>query len=496
MLRLAGALALLLLATGLEAQTTADIVVRTAGPGRAGRLVRDAAARPHVTIRTAERNKAIVAKEAPVTSGVIAVGVHVAVEGRVEGDVVVVNGDLFMHPGGYITGNAIAVGGGVYGSSLATIEGESFSFPEIGYDVQERDGRLYLDYRPFTDEESGFVSLPLLYGIRAPSYARVDGLSIPAGPRVTLLRERLVIDPLVTYRSDIGAWDPSLWVDLAIRRRDRLTVWAGRGTFTNDTWIQSDLLNSISTFVAGRDRRNYFRAERAEARLTRQWQFTASDYEVTLGGRGEFAYSVLAGGPWSIWGRDDEDDGMRRPNPAVQRGRLYSALAAVRGRWEPIPEVTGRLGAEVEHALRAPGDADFTQVTIDGAIHFPTFGFQSFELETHAVATVGDDAPPQRFSYLGGSGTLPTFDLLEFGGDQLLYFDARYNIPITRIQLPLVGPPVLSLRYMIGSAGVGSLPSFEQNLGLRLAIRLVKVDFAVEPNSGDTKVSVGLTMMR
>jgi hypothetical protein len=44
---------------------------------------------------------------------VLVVGGDVAVAARVEGDVVVIGGDVYMHPGGAIEGQAVALGGSV-----------------------------------------------------------------------------------------------------------------------------------------------------------------------------------------------------------------------------------------------------------------------------------------------------------------------------------------------------------------------------------------------
>ena len=149
-----------------------------------------------------------------------------------------------------------------------------------------------------------------------------------------------------------------------------------------------------------------------------------------------------------------------------------------------------------ETALETPDESRFTQATLEALVAFPTFRNHTFSFEAHAVHTFGDTAPPQRFAYLGGSGTLPTFDLLEFGGDRLLFFESRYAIPIERIQIPIVGSPVIMLRHMIGMAGVDSLPPFEQNIGVRLIVGLIKVDFTVDPVSRDSKVSAGLSLVR
>ena len=77
--------------------------------------------------------------------------------------------------------------------------------------------------------------------------------------------------------------------------------------------------------------------------------------------------------------------------------------------------------------------------------------------------------PRQRWAYVGGPGTFPTLELLELGGDQLVYIDGRYNIPLDRLQLPFVGPPIVTLRDALGGAAVGRFPTIHQAIGSSLA---------------------------
>jgi hypothetical protein len=49
---------------------------------------------------------------------------------------------------------------------------------------------------------------------------------------------------------------------------------------------------------------------------------------------------------------------------------------------------------------------------------------------------------------------------------------------------------------MIGSAGVGHLPSFEQNLGVRLALSFVRFDAAVDPARQTWEFGFGLSLAR
>ena len=106
-------------------------------------------------------------------------------------------------------------------------------------------------------------------------------------------------------------------------------------------------------------------------------------------------------------------------------------------------------------SLPACGKAAFTQTTLDGHVKFPTFGSQSFEFLGHAVLAGGNDfLPLQRWAYLGGSGTLATVDLLALGGDNLLFVQGDYIIPIERIQVPLLGSPFAASGTPRGRQGI------------------------------------------
>lgn len=481
------------LAPALRAQGAERIQLRDAGPGEPGEILRAALERPYVL--KYERWNTRLFRDSIYDRSVVIVGSDASVASTIHGDLIVVDGDIYLRPGARIEGRAIAFGGGVYDSEQAVVRGGRFSYWDTRYDITRTDGTIILYYRPPPLlEEAQFASLPLLYGLRIPTYTRVDGLSLPFGPRFMLTWRRggsLQVDPTVTYRSDIGAFDPAVTAQLRLTPGWSAQLYGGRGTFTNDAWIESDLINSLKVLLDGRDYRNYWRADRFEGRLARSFTGSSGEFTVWGGARTERDWSISAGGPWSLRGRH-AGDGMIRPNPAVERGRISSALAGVGGSVS-LPELAFAAAVQVERPFDAPGDERFTQATIDAGIRFATFASQSFDLHAHAVLTAGDTAPPQRFAYLGGSGTLPTFSVLQFGGEQLLFIESAYNIPITAVRVPVVGPPIVSLRHAIGAAGVGKLPKLEQNLIARIAVGVVYVEYAIDPATRTDDFSVGLS---
>jgi hypothetical protein len=365
------------------------------------------------------------------------------------------------------------------------------------------------------------ISLPLGIGLRIPSYDRVNGLALPWGPKLELGDGRLDVDGLVTYRSNLGKWDPSLEGTIRPGDQNELKFFVGRGTFTNDAWIRDDLTNSVAALGVGSDSRNYYRGDRASARLARTFTATSVTLTPFIGGNQERDWStgslVPTKSPWSFFGRKGHLK-MRRPNPRVAKGTITSLLGGtgvqvVRGGLE------GKLDATLEQTLRTniepdcsgvpvggvcvqpqPGDS-FTQMTLDGRVSFPTFGTQTFAFKGHAVVTGGSgDGPAQRFAYLGGTGTLATVDLLALGGDHLLYVQGDYTIPIDRVQLPYVGSPYVGLRYSAGNAGIGNLPALIQNVGVGAGVSFFRVDYMIDPArnrspfSRKSAVSFGLSL--
>lgn len=488
---------------GLVAAQTSEprVVIRDVGPGRAGRWLRDALAAPHLLVRSDSIHPLVLGRDTTIDRTLIVVGGHAKIAAVVRGDVVVVGGDLFLRPGVDVQGRAVAIGGGVYRTTLGRVGRGLYSNRDFTYRITTlADGTLVLDYQTLEERDVRVLSLPGLYGIRIPAYDRTDGLSLPFGPTFSIDTGRIEIDALGIYRSQLGEVDPELAVRAAIGRRLAVHARAGRTTATNDRWIRGDYSNSFVSLVAGRDTRNYYRADRAEARVFYRWESATSRLTVHGGGLAEEARSArpdtgARGGPWSLFGRRDAEEGMLRPNPRVARGRIVSALAGARLEYED-QGLEAALRTETEVPFDVVGGGRWIQMTVDGDAAFPTFGTQRVELESHAVLSSGDITPPQRFAYLGGSGTLPTFDLLEFGGDHLFFAEGRYIIPVDQIRIRVLGSPTLTLRYMIGSAGVGTLPTLEQNVGARLSISVLRVDYVVDPSSRKSKLTFGLTFGR
>ena len=475
------------------------VVVRDLGPGAAGRILRAALARPHVVVR-ADHGRADLPRGARFDRSVIVLGGDAAVASEVRGDVIVVGGDLFLHPGAVVEGRAVAIGGGVYNSTLAVVRGERLSFRDATFEQSAvAPGEVALTYRRLGGQPATRVWLPGTLGLRIPAYDRIDGLSATFGPEIALDTGRIRLEPLVTYRSHLGAVDPALVLLATPGRRTTIAARLERTTATNDAWIREELFNSGIALGAGVDVRNYYRADRAVATVGRSWETSTTIVTPYVGGVYERAWSVARDAsatsrPWSLAGRDDREEGMLRTNPAVTGGHVASALLGTLVQIEAA-ELTATGGLRIEQPFSSPGDARWTQLTFDGTVAFPAFRDHRFEAFAHAVTTFGDVPPSQRFAYLGGSGTIPSVLLLSQGGDQLGWLESRYTVPLDFVRVPFGGVPAFTLRHMIGGAGVSDIPEVTQNIGLRLTVALVRLDYTFDPSrsrSGEFGIGIGL----
>jgi hypothetical protein len=259
-------------------------------------------------------------------------------------------------------------------------------------------------------------------------------------------------------------------------------------------------VNSALVLFAGADTRNYFRSDIAEGRITRSFERSSYVIEPYIGARYEDVTPITAAGNvWSVRGPESLEK-MFRPNPLVEPGHIGSVLFGV-DYLSSSEIVFSRLDIAVEPAFHVPSATSrFVQLTIDGAVSFPTFGTQRLSVRAHAVATQGDTVPIARFAYLGGTGTLRTLEILEQGGSALLYVENRYIIPLDAVRLSL-GPasivPVLSLRDAFGAAGIGSLPGLQHEIGV--GIGLSAIHFDVTRGVAGRKVTafgVGISLSR
>jgi hypothetical protein len=306
-----------------------QVVVTDAGPGQSAAIIRQVVAGPHVV--RAGSGRLELPRDSVISSSLLVLGRPTYLASRVQGDVVVVGADLFLRPGVDITGRAVAIGGTVAETTLGQVAGGVESLRDETYVVSGDSTRYSLAYRSDrVEDEVPVFQLAGIKGLLPPRYDRVDGLSLPVGVAFVFAGGAIELQPSVTYRSRLGAWDPAASLRVGPEAGSRFEGRVARDTRTNEGWIYSDLINSATSFFVGTDTRNYFRSDLGEGRLIAHVERNAFTIEPYVGGRYERVSPITSvGNVWSLFERSDTLK-MLRPNPLVEKGNIGSSPSAAR----------------------------------------------------------------------------------------------------------------------------------------------------------------------
>jgi hypothetical protein len=393
------------------------------------------------TIRLAGESRlpagATVAGDLAVLGGPLILG------GQVDGDVVVINGDLRLESGARITGRATVVGGSVSGEPQATVTRGLDVHPEPLRFRQDASGLVYAPPAPSelsAGREFGFGRTDLRVAARR-DYNRVEGLPISLGPRLRFGRSNpTVVDGQVIYRTAAGLGLDTDRLGYGLRVEQYLggggSARFGLRVFSDIEPIErrgiSDLENSLSTFVLHRDLRDSYQREGWAAWL--RYARAGWPADVTLEYRDERHGSVTPASPWSLF--DNEEPW--RPEPLIAEGTLRSLAArfVYDTRNEAADPAAGwHITAEVEQGLggvlRRPAAREFgeiadsvdvlaarerfTHVSIDIRNYFRFGPGSRMALRAYGSGSANGAAlPAQRQHALGGEGSLEGYSPLAF----------------------------------------------------------------------------------
>jgi hypothetical protein len=329
-----------------------------------------------------------------VQGDVAVLGGTLSVAGRVEGDVVVINGNVRLYPGAEVTGALTVVGGWVVGGERGKVGGEIAAYSErVRYTrtgeriaLRPRAGPAEHAPKPIAKEEPELAvedQVTRLEGWGDPddeewvverregrrgradfivatgqSYNRVEGLPITFGPVFeTEGSNPFRLRVMGIYRTEQGdELEPQRWgfearaeQFIGGHRAFRLGGAVYRRIDPIEEWHLTKLENGLSTFFLHRDYRDHY--EREGGSVYAMLTPPASSVSATLEFRSEHQRPKAAGSPWTVFGNDDP----WRPQPLAARGLLSSI--ALGGRVdtrsdENDPASGWLVDAELEQALQ------------------------------------------------------------------------------------------------------------------------------------------------
>ncbi|HXF96448.1 MAG TPA: hypothetical protein VNI61_10145 [Gemmatimonadales bacterium] len=366
----------------------------------------------------------------------------VAVAGRIQGSLVVVNGDVALEEGAEVTGDVIVVGGTVALMSGARVDGEVREYREpLPYRL-EGDALVYapnlrrrfrtLGARRTWGDEDSRSTLTIATG---GTFNRVEGLPVVFGPLFDWRLApslRLRFDALGVFRSagDLSdsRSDLGYMARLELRAGEDRAVGVGLRAFDVVSPVEDWGLRSAevgwAAFLFHRDYRDYHLNKGVAARAFAQVELPL---QVALEIRREWHTSVSARDPWTVF----RTSHPWRPNPPVDEGHYLTIAGTVTldtRNDRDNPTAGWYLRAQVEHArsrdvVPQPGlpAAVRSPIPTDGSYAFQRGVFElrrytrvspSGRVNLRALAAGwlgGDPLPLQRRLWIGGPEPLPGY---------------------------------------------------------------------------------------
>lgn len=439
----------------------------------------------------------VIARNDTIRGNIVVVKARFILEGTVIGDVVGVDANMYFRPNAVVTGTVTNIAGGLYPSELAELRAVE-DRPLAPYHVRQSGPDLVIEgtnTRPA-------VKLGGIFGVQNPEYNRVDGLRAEFGPTL-LLPPVAGVEPSlfasIGYATERGDLIKRAGIGFERGRSALAFGWEEDVTLTNDRWIRSDLKNSLSYAWNAKDYRNYYAADRIYGEFSRTLERGSRTSRYWIRGQRENARSLEAGDPFAVLGVDSI-----RFNPPVDPVSKYaSVIVGAESQWTGFSsawKLSGSLesGAHTaEEDERAGAPDDFKMYTLGLLYAMKAIANHTLEIEGNFRGPIfGTDALPlARWTHVGGSGTLYTYDISQFRGDRLVFIESEYTIPFSdRLKLPLLGLPSLKLMHNIGMAWSQDVDrDFEQNLGARIQFAVAHLRYVFDPRTSDAKFSVGVS---
>ena len=365
----------------------------------------------------------------------------VLVAGRVQGSLVVINGDLLFDTGAEVTGDVIVVGGTVDDSAKARIGGEVRQYREpLLYRLRhEGDEIVYApNLRPRLFNPGAHVSwgdadsrssLTIATG---GTFNRIEGLPIVFGPLFDWKLQqdfRMRVDALGVFRSAGDLSDKRS--DLGYMFRGELRSGevrpVGLGVRAYDIvspvedWGLHNAEIGWAAFMFGRDYRDYYLNKGWAARAFAQPE---KQIALSLELRHEWQTSVANQDPWTVF----RNSAQWRPNPPIDEGHFTTIAAGVvlDGRNDPEEPTSGWL---VRATLEDSRSSDVVPhagipATVRDSIPAGSYHFDRLFFDIRHYARIsptgrvnvrlvgggwagGDPLPLQRRLSLGGPDPLP-----------------------------------------------------------------------------------------
>jgi len=367
-----------------------------------------------------------------IKSNVVVKGGDLTVYGKVDGDVLVVGGSLYVKDGGRITGNARVINGTIVRENGGVIDGytDKTSSRTTGY----REERHRFAH-PGNSFEAPWISENANLDNFIFRYNRVEGLFLGLGSE-----KKFNWDGRREFNSygSIGwgirshTWRGNLGIarqfPIGITGGDELFEIGAEGyslTDSKDQWLIGVHENTAAAILIHEDFRDYFQRNGYSAHVA---YYSQNDYlktEVKASYLVDKYASLGNNTEWSLFGGDK----LFRPNPPIDDGSMRSVLTSVgistQSNSARGPEGWSLYGSFEYGPRSLGGNFDFDQYVLDVRRFQPLSSYDNLNFRLRAGTSDGF-LPVQKSYDLGGLGTLNGFPFKYVTGNRMILLNAEY----------------------------------------------------------------------
>ncbi len=351
------------------------------------------------------------------------------VAGTVKGDILALDGDVYLDSTASVQGDIIAINGWVTLKPGAEVSGiiRETTWETVASEDREDDEYIYIP-KPYPRDVSREIGQKFILrynraegvfvGIRRPRHyapERLFNLYYELGYGFASKSWRY----LVGLERNIRLGEATLW-DLGLKKYDRTVV--------RDTWRLGETENSLTAFFFNEDYYDYYRAD---------------GFAVTMGFRykdqfvveGEYAEERTNSMPnrtdWAVWGK------TKQFRPAMELGEdaRYYRLFRVNGKfqagtrsWNGERNPLAQFNVWGEYAPRSwMAQWQYQRLETEVKLTVPLSHIDRFRVRLRGGSSFGK-LPVQRQFFLGGFSTLRGYRFNAFQGNRYLLANVEYQI--------------------------------------------------------------------
>jgi hypothetical protein len=372
-----------------------------------------------------------IGKKDSVRTNIIVKGGDLTVYGKVDGDVLVVGGDLSIKEGAHISGNVKVINGEIHQEEGSRVEGHvdhsvtrSTSHREDEDKYRRSSVRLNAPWALETTNLDNFIF----------RYNRVEGVYLGLGSEKKYYWDGwrdYSIYGSVGWGFKSHRWRGNLGLTRQFLVEEGELIEIGvEGhslTDTKDQWIINQWENTAAAFLIHEDYRDYFQREGFGINAGYAVQHEGVTAQLKVDYLVDWYASLENRTEWALFGGNK----VFRPNPPVADGKMTSILATA-GYSTKRSTVRGPEGwnmyATAEFARRRlGGEFSFDQYILDVRRYQPLRRFDNINVRLR-VGTSEGVVPQQKIFEIGGLSTLHALPYKSMVGNRMILLNAEYII--------------------------------------------------------------------